>query len=291
MKSAASFARQWFAQCLFVGLLFAAGPAMAQSATLSYAEGAITLLRGPATYTAATGARLDAGDMIQTGPKGQAQLEFADGLILNLGADSKLYLLAAGGPGKPMQFALAEGWLKAAMPAKRKGDARPLEYLLPAVTVETADATLVLHATADTAEVFDESGSAKISETAHDGTAGKSITTKASDYASRKGEEPLAAGRPLQAFLTGMPRHYRDNLPPLAAKVKEAREPVRDHDTSYAEAKAWLNGNALVRAGLAARYQPRVKDTEFHDGLVADMSLHPEWERMLGGAKAAPKKK
>jgi hypothetical protein len=292
MKSAASLVHQWLALSLYASLFFIAAPAMAQTASLTYSEGGVTLLRGAATFTAAVGAKLDTGDMIQTGATGQAQLEFTDGLILNLGADSKFYMLNAGAPGKPSQFALAAGWLKAAIPAGRKGDARQLEYLLPSVAIETTDATLVMHAAPDINEMFLESGTASVTDLAHDGARGKAVTAKGSDYVSRKGDGPVAVGRPPATFLSGMPRHYKDNLPVLYAKMKDkASEPTRDHDTTYAEASAWLNANGAVRQGLVARYQPRAKDAEFRAGLDADMNEHPEWQKVLGGTKPAPKKK
>jgi FecR-like protein len=279
-----------FRRWLCLGLVLSALPTLAQAgATLTVADGKPLLLRGAATFSVVAGARLDAGDMLETGAGGQAQLEFADGLILNLGPDSKLYLLPQVS-GKPMDVALAAGWLKAAIPAGRKGEARNLRYLLPGFEIETSDATVVLHAAMGLSEVFAENGSIKVSEVARDGTPGKTLTAKGSDYASRQEEQAATVARPPTTFLAGMPRNYRDNLPPLVAKAKiPPPEPVRDHDTSYAEAKAWLNADAPVRNGLVARYQARSRDTEFRSGLAAEMNLHPEWERVLG-AKGAKNK-
>jgi hypothetical protein len=281
-----------FRRWLWLGLVLSALPALAQAgATLTVADGKPLLLRGAATFTVVAGARLDAGDMLETGAGGQAQLEFADGLILNLGPDSKLYLLPPA-PGKPTDVALAAGWLKAAIPAARKGEARNLRYLLPGLEIETSDATVVLHATMGLSEVFAENGSIKANEVARDGALGKTLTAKGSDYVSRQEEQAAVVARPPTAFLAGMPHNYRDNLPPLVAKAKiPPPEPTRDHDTTYGEAKAWLNAEAPVRNGLVARYRSRIKDAEFHSGLAAEMNLHPEWERVLGGVKAAPGKK
>ncbi len=276
--------------CAF--LLCAVSPVLAQTAaTLTFIDGKVTLLRGTSTFTAAAGSKISAGDMLETAAKGQAQLEFADGLVLNLGPEARLYLLPQTA-GAVADYALATGWMKAAIPAGRKGDGSALRYILPGLTVETTDATLVLHASAGLDEVFVESGSAKLTELSRDGLSDKSLAAKGSDYVSRKADQTAALGRPPQAFLGGMPRHFMDNLPALIAKLKGAApDPARDHDTTYAEARAWLNGNALVRAALVARYQPRTKDAEFKSGLTTDMAMHPEWERALVGGKAPAKKK
>ena len=278
----ACVARRW----VFLVLLAACAPAMAQSASLSLADGKIILLRGVATYSIEVGAKLETGDMIETGAKGQAQVEFADGLILNLGPQSKLYLLnIAADPAKAAQLALASGWLKAAVPAGRKGTPRDLQYLLPGLEIDTKDATVVMHAASPADEVFIESGQATAGAIGPDGTAGQAVTLKGSDYASRK-DAAVVIGRPPTGFFGSVPRHYMDNLPALYAKVKDLqREPVREHDTTYAEAAAWLEANKTVRAGLLARYQPRAKDAEFRSALLATMSAHPEWEHTVGSAK------
>src|SRR5476649_2774335 len=147
----------------------AAAPAWAQTAaTLTFIDGKVSLLRGTSTFTVAAGAKIGDGDMLETGAKSQAQLEFSDGLILNLGPEARLYLLPQAA-GAAADYALASGWMKAAIPAGRKGEARALRYILPGLIVETSDATLVLHASTGLDEVFVESGAAKVAELSRDG--------------------------------------------------------------------------------------------------------------------------
>jgi hypothetical protein len=268
-------------------LLCLATSAMAQStASLSFAEGKVLLLRGAVTYGMEAGVKLETGDMLETEVKSQAQVEFADGLILNLGPQSKLYLLSATpAAGKPVVVALASGWLKAAVPSGRKGAARELQYLLPTLEVDTKDATVVLHAASPVDEAFIESGAATAAQVAPDGAKGQALALKGGDYVSLK-EGAVAIGRPPAGFFSGVPRHYMDNLPALYAKVKDMqREPAREHDTTYAEVGVWLRASKTVRQGLLSRYQSRVKDPEFHGGLIANLSAHPEWERVVGAAK------
>jgi hypothetical protein len=282
MKNAASFTRRWLVSCL---LCVAALPAAAQTAaSLSYSEGKVLLLRGAATYGLETGAKLGTGDMLETGPKSQAQIEFADGLVLNLGPQAKLYLLNVPATGATA-IALASGWLKAALPPKGKGAAREMQYLLPTMEIDTKDATLVMHAASPVDEVFVESGAAGASDLNADGVKGTAIAAKGGEYIGLK-DNAITIGRPPAGFFGSVPKYYMDNLPNLYAKVKDLqREPVRDHDTTYAEAAVWLNANKAVRHGLVARYQPRLKDTEFRTGIAAAMSTHPEWEKVLDSAK------
>jgi hypothetical protein len=283
MKNAASFARRWLVLCLFS---VAAPPVAAQNAaSLSYLEGKVTLLRGAATYNLEPGAKLGTGDMLETADKSQAQIEFADGMILNIGPKSKLYLMNITPSGGTSMVALASGWLKAASPPKSKGAPRELQYLLPTMEIDTKDATLVIHAASPADEVFVESGAAGASDLSAEGVKGTAIAAKGGEYIGLK-DNAITIGHPPTGFFGSVPKYYMDNLPNFYAKVKDSqREPVRDHDTTYAEAAAWLDANKTVRHGLVARYQPRLKDAEFRAGIAATMSTHPEWEKVLDSAK------
>jgi hypothetical protein len=282
MRNAAFSARRWFCFCL---LCVVATPVLAQNAaSLSYVEGKVALLRGAATFGVEPGVKLGAGDMLETADKSQAQIEFADGLTLNLGPKSKLYFLAAAPTGGTMTVALASGWLKAAL-AKGKGAPRELQYLLPSMELDTRDATVVLHAASPADEIFVESGAASVSELNADGVKSAAQAAKGGDYIGLK-ENAVSIGRPPAGFFGSVPKYYMDNLPALYAKVKDVqREPSREHDTTYAEAATWLNANKTVRHGLVARYQARLKDADFRAGLTADMRSHPEWEKVVDSAK------
>jgi hypothetical protein len=142
-----------------------------------------------------------------------------------------------------------------------------------------------MHAAAPTDEVFVESGAVGASDLNGEGIKGTAIAAKGGEYIGLK-DNAITLGRPPTGFFGSVPKYYMDNLPNLYAKVKDVqREPVREHDTTYAEAAAWLNANKTVRHGLVARYQPRLKDAEFRTGIAASMSTHPEWEKVLDSAK------
>ena len=92
-------------------LLAACATAFAQTAgTLTLAEGSVELIRGATLYTATQGVRLGDGDILSIDPKGQAQIEFQDGAILNLsqGARAMLTSIASGARGQS-EIALLSG--------------------------------------------------------------------------------------------------------------------------------------------------------------------------------------
>jgi hypothetical protein len=95
--------------------------ASAQTATLTLVEGRLALIRGTTLYAAAQGVRLGNGDILAIDPKGQAQLEFADGAILNLaqGARAMLAGAAPGGRGQP-EIAVLSGWVSSRRRNPRK---------------------------------------------------------------------------------------------------------------------------------------------------------------------------
>jgi hypothetical protein len=81
--------RAWF------WIVVAAGPAFADDAGLiTLVEGQARLLRGTSVFVAAEGVKLEQGDIVETMPKSQAQLELNDGTLLNMDASSKLHLAA-----------------------------------------------------------------------------------------------------------------------------------------------------------------------------------------------------
>src|SRR5436309_15988713 len=95
-------------------LLGACASAFAQTAgTLTLVEGSVELIRGATLYTATQGVRLGDGDILSIDPKGQAQIEFQDGVILNLsqGARAMLTNIAPEARGQSA-IAVQAGWAK-----------------------------------------------------------------------------------------------------------------------------------------------------------------------------------
>ena len=129
-----------------VGLALACAAAAGAEppATLTLLEGQAALLRGTARHSLAEGVRLQAGDIIEIGDKGVAQIEFGDGFILSLGPGARFYagaLTPRGSAGADASdLYLMRGWSKF---ASRKGVA-PFRLTTPAFGIWTADATGVV---------------------------------------------------------------------------------------------------------------------------------------------------
>src|SRR5262245_59942893 len=118
--------------------------------TLTVAEGGVVLVRGSTTYSAAPGVAVHNGDMLAVDPKGQAQIEFQDGAILNLSRGCRAYLLSAQAGGGEAGVALQSGWTKFYRAKAAKGPA--YRYILPFARLSTAGATGVLRMGGDSSE-------------------------------------------------------------------------------------------------------------------------------------------
>ena len=251
-------------------------------------DGDVRVLRGTTWYRLAPGARVQDGDIVDAGGLAQLQLELTDGGTLNAQAPALLHAAAlAVGGGKPAglpEITIQRGWFKATAPGKR-----PLRLRLPAMTVDVADAIVVLHADARVAELFVESGTAKLSLPSARGKDAPLRDAKGGEFASRAGDRvPVVADRPPQAFLAAMPRQFRDALPPLAGRFASAPGALAaGQEVTLAEAEPWLSGPN--RRSFVRRFTPRLGDPAFRGGIAARPAAFPEWDRILHPEKYQPK--
>jgi hypothetical protein len=255
-------------------------PALGQGVgTLTAAEGRVELVRGTTTYAVAPGVKLQNGDMLATDPKGQAQIEFDDGTLLNLSRGSRAFLLGA--QSGEESVALQSGWAKFARVKTAK--ASPYRYLTPLARIGSAAAIGVLRVGEESCEMFVESGSARLVELSKSGAPGTGRDVKGGEFAVRRAGQPLTvSSRPSADFLKAMPGYFRDDLPVLISRVKgRSAEPAREHEATYAEVEAWLKASAPIRRNLVARFENRAKDGEFRKKLVENLKEHPEWDRIL----------
>ncbi len=250
-------------------------------------DGNARVLRGVSWYKLIEGARLQDGDVIGTEEHEQVQLELSAGPVVNVVGAAELFIAAAGSrEGKQAaatELYLAHGWLKVA--AKPGGGT--LRVRSPAGTVATGDAVAVVHAEAESLEMFVEQGEAKLIEpgktSAHD--------IKGGDFAIRASDRPFAsAGAPPQAFVAAMPRQFRDPLPSRAQLYQVSHvQLVADRAISYAEAEPWLTGP--YRHAFLKRLQPRLTDPEFRTLASAKAQAYPEWHDSLAPAQNPPAEK
>ena len=150
---------------------------------LTFGEGAMRVIRGTTVLQGVVGMRLHQSDIIETADAGFVQLEFSGGTIVLLGASSQLFILShtAGGAahkttGKATaELVLLSGWLKG-----ETASTGMYGYLSPLLAATTQGGTILLHGTAGSAEVFIESGSAKVSEVNAQGNLGPTTSAKIS---------------------------------------------------------------------------------------------------------------
>jgi len=281
----------FFQIALFL-LCAGAGTVRAQTTgTLTLVEGKATLIRGAVQYTAAPGVRLDEGDILAVDPKGQAQVEFQDGAILNLsqGARAMLTGIAPKRAARTQPvITVLSGWVKLSH-AKSKGAA--YLYTTPVAEVLSGDATAVLTAGSDFTALFIESGAVKFYETGKRRARTNAREAKSGEFIARKsGQSAIFSARPSPEFVKSMPRYFRDNLPVLLDRTKNRNvEPKFEHEVTYAEVEDWLKADSSIRGHFVARFEKRSRDPEFRRKLIENLPSHPEWDRVLFPEKYEPK--
>lgn len=248
---------------------------------LTVAEGGVQLVRGAMTYAAPQGVALQNGDMLATDPKGQAQIEFEDGAILNLSRGTRAMLLSAQSAGGEPGVALLPGWAKFTRTKAAKG--KPYRYIMPLARLGTTGATGVLRVGENSSEVFIESGAARLIELSKAGAPGVGRDIKGGEFVVRSATQPLAVSpRPSAEFIKAMPGYFRDDLPAFLARAKDKRVGLtREHDATYAEVEPWLKASAPIRRPLVERFRGRAKDPQFRGKLTENLAAHPEWDRIL----------
>jgi hypothetical protein len=277
---------------LLVFLLLPLSLAGQDVGTVTFVEGGLRLIRGTAVLQGVEGMRLRAGDILESSDPGFAQLEFAKGTVVALGAATRAFLLHTGGRSEQRTPAGAElvmlsGWLK----GETHSDAGPYRYDTPLLAASTRDGTVLLHTAAGASEIYLESGSALAGEVTPDGSWPRPAAAKAGQFFSRRaGKVTATASRPDAAFLGSMPRPFRDTLPPRLSRFSgKPAEPRRDHEVSYAEVQPWLTMAYAWRRGFVQRFQPRLRDAAFRAALEQHLKDHPEWDPILHPEKYPPK--
>ena len=277
----------WAVLCL---LAATRAHAVESAALLTIVEGPATITEGARSVTAVAGMKLGAATLIDTGPgTNLLRLEFTDGSTLDIGPDTHLMLmppgLAGSGPRAPA-FYLMQGWAKHSSPARAEGAAGAGE-LAPQLELLQVAGVMVGRVAGDEAMLFVESGRAQLVERKLKGSA--PLGLKAGELYSRNGSDRgTVVPRPTAAFLQGLPRSFRDTLPPLAAKFKgKSVEPKGVSVPTYAALKPWLTAEPVIRREFPRRFAPLAKDHAFREALVKNLSSHPEWEPVLFPPKPA----
>jgi len=238
-------------------------------------DGEATLLRDGARYALAEGVRLQAGDLLATGPGTRLlRIEYPAGPGFAFGADSRAMLLPNLGEDMRPGVYLLGGWVKLAAPAGVPGAIRS-----SVADADTAGGTLILDVQAATAQAFAETGPSRVQPRAAD----------APSQALKQGElltlpttgKPVLARGATPAFVQAMPRPFMDSLPARAQAFTADVAPKRLGEMSYADAQPWIDAEPSLRQVFATRWRRLAADPQFRAGLVAGLKSHPEWTTVL----------
>jgi hypothetical protein len=245
-------------------------------------EGKAWLTRGTSVYALAEGTRLEAGDIVNTIERTFLQVEGEARPTLSVGPQAQLLIPAGADAGSTL--VLTKGWLKVTLPKTVK----PYALVVGPRTYNPAPGGAMVVSAAEPVEVFVESGTMKAGAP---GRGGPDTAVATGQYVMARGAEPLRTeARPTPAFLAALPVPFRDRPPELLARFKEKRVvPKRDRDVEFVELDQWLRIVPSWRRELLRRFQPRLKDAVFRQGVESRIKDYPEWDRILHPEKYEPK--
>lgn len=276
-------------------ILLLAWPALADAAaalaTATIVDGTPTLLRASNKLTLAEGTRLAAEDIVETGAARHLRIEFADGLLLDLGPATSVLLMPrlAGDPARrAARLYLLRGAAKLSMPAKAPAAPGPL-LTTAGLDVQATKRGLVFVLEGAQANVFAESGEATLAER----RAGKlqpALRLKEGEFFASSGAAPgEVSASPRAGFIPRLPKAFLDTLPARAALFRD-KEPASAAAGTlvYADVQPWIDAEPALRSGFVTRWRALARQAEFRKGLEAGLAAHPEWDRVLHPEKYLP---
>ncbi|WP_295990026.1 FecR domain-containing protein [Rugamonas sp.] len=233
---------------LTMALLHTVLPARAET-TLSDAAQPVRLLRGTNFYSAVRGARLQSGDLLETGDGG-VQIDIAGIATLALGPATRVYFkLGAGAP----EVQLLDGWLKVQAAGTNADNAPRIASGALAFAVAGGSVT-VRHAARKT-ELFVENGELLVSD-AEAGKTARAVKVLREQYAVRNAAELLKLlPRAPRDFLGGMPPTFLDTLVSVNSKGV-AVAPKLDAAATFSQVTPWLADAPALRQTLQRRFYP-----------------------------------
>jgi hypothetical protein len=247
-----------------------------QPGVVKIADGpSFSIIRGDKLFEAAKGAKLLAGDFIETQPGSFVVADLPAGTVA-FGPATRLYLLAAEVPA----FVVFRGWLK--LDAHPTGEGALHRAIAMQLGGATRQGVFVLHASEHRDEVFQESGVMTLL-VRDDAVTRSNRESKITQYFAREDRNLTAAPRPTPAFVTEMPVQFRDPLPvgPVGGANAMVAEPKLIRDVSYADVADWLTIPLEWRTGFIHRFRGRLKDRAFFSAMDAHLLSHPEWTVIL----------
>jgi len=251
-------------------------------------EGQALFIRGVARFFAAEGVRLESGDIVATGADAFMQLEYEGGTRVELGPQTQLMLSARDMGTAPRRGAyLLAGWIKVTSDPK---STRGIEALRSAwFELATADNVTVTRVAADEADVFAESGNARLIERAHGRSPTEVVLTAGQFYARKSQRAGAVSGQASLAFRAQTPASFRDTLPSRIDRFRRRTVTAQPApDFTYADVEAWLKSDGPIRRQLAERWKDKARDAAFRRSLEANLADLPDWYAILHPPKDEP---
>ncbi len=257
---------------------------------ITLAEGEVHLIRGTGYYTAGEGVELAAEDVIHTGKEARSQLEMADGSLLEVGADSKLYLdeyqLREDKTVEKAEVSLVLGFLR--FIASKLEPESKYTVVSNTVTIGIRGTEGVLEADENSSAFMLEEGEVEAFELKDDGSLGQSLPMVSGDFLRRERNRPFlrtAAAR--KAFRARIPGFMKVRAQQRLKLLKQrGLTPRKLRDIRYDDVARLLRANPRMRKKLPGRFKRQLNNPEFRKRLQQQIQKHPEWWRMIRNRKA-----
>jgi hypothetical protein len=222
----------------------------APTSGISFAEAPVRLVRDTSMFTAVRGARLQNGDLIETGASA-IQLEGMGGATVAIGPGSRAYFKIAG---STVEITLLSGWLKV-----QAGAAPSTTINAGTLRVNPEGSSLIFNAAPGKTAVFVETGAPSVAEI--QGAKQLRATKLAREqYAMRTTKEALKVlPRPPKEFLSGMPPAFFDQLVPVSFKGAAPAPKLERPAVFASDVAPWLADDAAVFQVLNRRFNPPPK--------------------------------
>ena len=239
-------------------------------------DGDATLLRDGTRFALAEGVRLQAGDLLATGPKTRLmRVEFPAGVGIAFGPDSRAMITPDLGDDMRAGVYLQVGWVKLVAPSGVSGAIRS-----PVVDTDTTAGTLILAVQDDGAQAFAEAGPSRAQPRAP-GAAAQPLKSGEMLSVAAGGTRPALTRGASPAFVQAMPHTFMDSLPARYTTFSNDVPARRLGDMSYADAQPWIDAEPPLRRVFAERWHRLAAVPQFRSGLVAGLKAHPEWTPIL----------
>lgn len=271
----------WMCRAMATLLL---APLLANAAplgVLTIADGDVTVLRDALRFSATEGVRVQADDIVRTAEKARlVRIEFDDGTAVDLGPATQAMLRprTAAAERAPVIY-LLQGWAKVSRPTVA---APPSVVWAPHLGATRIDGHALIHVGRDLAWLFAESAGASVAQRREAGNGSAATLTEGDSFVAQGAEPGRVSRRAPAELMAQMPRALADSLPRRAARFAGVQvAPAAATEVGYDDVAPWLHGEPVLRPSFVARYAPLATQPAFRHGLVAEMALHPEWQRVV----------